>query len=205
MKNNVKLLTINNQIEEIINEAKTLESNYYDLIMNVHLAYRESALNLVHYLAFRSFDIDDLQEKLKYMGLPDLSNIEGHVMKSLLAIKTILNHLRGIEVIEKQKNVISIKKSEKLLRKNTRQIFGNKSKNRRTRIMVTLPADAASDYNFVNRLIKLGMNSARINCAHDEPEVWAIMIANIKRANIALQKNCKVMMDLGGPKLRTGS
>ena len=57
----------------------------------------------------------------------------------------------------------------------------------------------------VNRLIGLGMNSARINCAHDEPEVWAKMIANVDRANNASQKNCKVMMDLGGPKLRTGA
>ena len=49
------------------------------------------------------------------------------------------------------------------------------------------------------------MNSARINCAHDNPEVWTKMTENIKRANAALKKNCKIMMDLGGPKLRAGS
>ncbi|MCK5704070.1 MAG: hypothetical protein KAI29_23110, partial [Cyclobacteriaceae bacterium] len=134
----------------------------------------------------------------------DLASIEGHVMNSLLSIKTIINHLSGNPVIEKQKGVISINRSEKLLKKNTKQLFGYKSKKRRTRIMVTLPSTAAEDYNMVNRLIRLGMNSARINCAHDEPEVWAKMIENIVRANNTLQKNCKVMMDLGGPKLRTG-
>ncbi len=204
MKYQEKLIVINNQIEEIINKAKALEDNYDDLISNVHPSYRESALNLTHYLAFRSFDIDDLQDKLRYLGLPDLVNIEGHVMKSLLAIKTIINHLSGNDVIEKQKNIISIKKSEKLIRKNTKQLFGYKSKKRQTRIMVTLPSSAAEDYKLVYRLIKLGMNSARINCAHDKPEVWAKMIANISRAKDALKKNCKVMMDLGGPKLRTG-
>ena len=71
--------------------------------------------------------------------------------------------------------------------------------------MVTLPADAAEDYSMVNHLINLGMNSARINCAHDGPEVWEKMIQNIYRAKEALNKNCKVMMDLGGPKLRTGA
>jgi len=205
MKNQQKLQSINNQIEEIISKAKELELNNNDLISKVHPVYRESALNLTHYLAFRSFAIDELQDKLKYMGLPDLANIEGHVMKSLLAIKTIINHLIGNNVIEKQKGIISIKKSEKLLRKNTERLFGYKSKKRRTRIMVTLPSTAAEDYSMVNRLIGLGMNSARINCAHDEPEVWAKMIANVDRANNASQKNCKVMMDLGGPKLRTGA
>ncbi|MCK5702312.1 MAG: hypothetical protein KAI29_14205, partial [Cyclobacteriaceae bacterium] len=205
MKNLEKLLAINNEIEEIIEKAKNLENDFNNMLSKVHPSYNESALNLIHYLAFRSFDIADLQEKLRYMALPDVSNIEGHVMKSLLAIKTIINHLSGNYLIEKQKNIISIKKSEKLLRKNTKQLFGYKSKKRVTRIMVTLPSTAAEDYSMISRLIKLGMNSARINCAHDSPEVWAKMIENIKRANKALKKNCKVMMDLGGPKLRTGS
>lgn len=205
MKSKEKLIDINNQIDQIIRKAKELERNNQDLISKVHPIYRESALNLTHYLAFRSFDIDTLQDKLKYSGLPNLVNIEGHVMHSLLTIKTIINHLTGHNKIEKQKGIISIKRSEKLLKKNTKQLFGYKSKKRRTRIMVTLPATAANDYSMVNRLIGLGMNSARINCAHDGAEVWAKMIANIARANSTLKKKCKIMMDLGGPKLRTGS
>lgn len=204
MKNQAKLLIINDQIEEIIKKAKTLENNYDEMILKVHSSYRESALNLTHYLAFRSFDIDKLQDQLRYMGLPDLANIEGHVMKSLLSIKTIINHLCGNQKIEKRKNIISIKRSEKILRKNTKHLFGYKSKKRRTRIMVTIPFAAAEDYSLVNHLIGLGMNSARINCAHDNPEIWAKMIENINKAKNALKKNCKIMMDLGGPKLRTG-
>lgn len=205
MKNQEYLLNINNQIVQIINKAIELESDYNIMIENVHPTHRKSALNLIHYLAFRSFDIDKLQEQLIYMGLPDLANIEGHVMKSLHAIKTIINHLSGNNIIENRKGIISIKKSEKLIRKNTKQLFGYKSKKRRTRIMVTLPSTASEDYSLVNHLIGLGMNSARINCAHDDPEVWTKMIGNINRSNKALKKNCKIMMDLGGPKLRTGS
>ena len=200
-----KLLEINDQIEEIIISAKSIEKEYDHLILKAHPSYRESALNLTHYLAFRSFEIDKLQERLKYMGFPDLSNIEGHVMKSLLAIKRIINSFLGLPLIEKQKGIVSIKKSEKLLNKNTKKLFGYKSKNRHTRIMVTLPSTAAEDYSLINHLIDLGMNSARINCAHDDPEVWGKMIVNIKRAKEALKKNCKIMMDLSGPKLRTGS
>jgi pyruvate kinase len=199
-----KLAGLNDQLEAIILKANALEYDYGHLIAKVHPSYHECALNLTHYLAFRSFDIDDLQEELHFMGLPDLANIEGHVMKSLLAIKTIVNLFRGHPVIETQKGIISIKKSANLLNKNTRRLFGYKSKKRQTRIMVTLPATAAEDYLMVNHLVNLGMNSARINCAHDGPNSWAKMIQNIYRAKDTLGKNCKVIMDLGGPKLRTG-
>ena len=204
MTNREKLLEINKQIDEIINSAKSLEKKYDDLIQIAHPSYRESALNLVHYLAFRSFDIDKLQDRLRYMGFPDMANIEGHVMKSLLAIKRIINSFLGLPLVEKQKGIISIKKSEKLLNKNTKKLFGYKSKKRQTRIMVTLPATAADDYSLVNHLIDLGMNSARINCAHDDLEIWLKMIAQISRAKETLKKNCRIMMDLSGPKLRTG-
>lgn len=205
MKNQNKLKAVNDKIDEIISKAKAMELANHERIGLVHPVYHESAINLVHYLAFRSFEIDTLQTQLKYMGLPSLANIEGHVMYSLLAIKSVINSLLGLQKIEKYKGTISIKKSEKQLKKNTKLLFGNKSKKRRTRIMVTLPSSAADDYSMVNALIALGMNSARINCAHDDAAIWSGMIDNIKRANTSQQKNCKIMMDLGGPKLRTGA
>ncbi len=199
-----KLQHISRQIGEIIAKGREMEAKYRSLTDRVHPAYRKSALNLVHYLAFRSFDIDKLQNRLRYLGLPGLADAEAHVMSSLLSIQTIVNHLRGTPHTRQSTNVISIKKSEKLLKSNTKQLFGYKSKNRWTRIMVTLPTSAAEDYPMVNRLVRLGMNSARINCAHDDSEVWAQMIEHIKRSNKASKKRCKIMMDLAGPKLRTG-
>ena len=156
-------------------------------------------------MALRSHYIEDLQQELRLMGLPGLSNCEGHVMRSLLAIKTILNYLSGNPKNESHKGTLSIKKSGKIMNANTRALFGNKGKKRRTRIMVTIPNTAASDKTFVNRLIKLGMNSARINCAHDNTDTWSKMITNIREASVQKHKQVKVMMDLGGPKLRTGT
>ena len=95
-----KLLIISEKIEEIIGKATAMEREYADLLSKVNPTYNESALNLVHYLGFRSFDIDELQDQLRYLTLPDLSNIEGHVMKSLLAIKTTINYLLGIPINE---------------------------------------------------------------------------------------------------------
>lgn len=200
-----KLLALNQQINEIITKIKEIENNYSDNIGKVDPVYHKSALNLVHYLGFRSFDIDQIQDQLRDLGLPSLSNVEGHVMKSLLNINAILSHLLGNPVREKRKGIISIKKSKKILNRNTKLMFGYKSKKRRTRIMVTLPGSAGDDYMLVNHLMNIGMNSARINCAHDTPETWSKMISNIRKSSDKLSKNCKVMMDLGGPKLRTGS
>lgn len=200
-----KLQILHRQIEEIIGRVREMETLYANEIESVNPVYQKSALNLVHYLAFRSFEIDELQDQLREYALPSLSNIEAHVMKSLMSLSTILGHLTGKPENEKRKGIISVKKSRKILNTNTKLLFGYKSKKRRTRIMVTLPGTAADDYSFVNRLIGLGMNSARINCAHDDPETWSGMINNVKTASDKLLRNCKVMMDLGGPKLRTGS
>jgi len=67
-----------------------------------------------------------------------------------------------------------------------------------------LPSEAATDYNLVKQMLNKGMDCARINCAHDEPEVWLRMLKNIERASAETHKKCKVLMDLAGPKLRTG-
>ena len=191
-------------IRDIIQKAKELEKVHESMLEQVHPVFQKSAANLVHYLAFRSFNIDKLQSELENLGLPFLSTIESHVMRSLYNLENILHHLLGLEDVANPKGYISVKKSRQIMRKNNKLLFGYKSKQRRTRIMVTLPSSAADDRAFVRKLISLGMNCARINCAHDNPEKWERMIENIKWANIKLNKKCKIAMDLAGPKLRSG-
>jgi len=205
IKKEEKLISLKERVDEIINRIRVLEIEYADEISQVNPIYTKSALNLVHYLGFRSFDVDEIQDQLRDLGLPSLSNIEAHVMRSLQTISSLLGHLLGKPVPEKRKGIISVKKSRKILNRNTKLLFGYKSKKRRTRIMVTLPNTAAEDFNFVNRLVNLGMNSARVNCAHDDPTVWKKMIDKVHKASEKQLRSCKVMMDLGGPKLRTGS
>ncbi len=75
-------------------------------------------------------------------------------------------------------------------------------------IMVTLPSDAASDPELARALIDAGMTCARINTAHDGPEAWARMCDHVRRAAAARERegrgSCRILMDLAGPKLRTG-
>jgi len=199
-----KIDFIDNKIEVIIKKAEELEKKYIGKINKVDPIYKKSALNLVHYMALRSFDIEELQEKLKDSGLASLAHCENHVMKTFLSIKTIINALKENPKNETREDVISVNKSIEIFDRNTKIIFGIKPLKRRTRIMVTIPDEAADDYKFIYDLIKTGMNSARINCAHDDPVIWAKIIDNIKKASASLNKNCTIMMDISGPKIRTG-
>jgi pyruvate kinase len=104
---------LSEQIEAILQRAKAMEQEYALELSTVHPVYKKSALNLVHYLAFRSFDIIELQEELRNHGLPALDSIEPHVFNSLLSLKTILNYLKGEPVQENRKGIVSFKKSGK--------------------------------------------------------------------------------------------
>ncbi len=52
-------------------------------------------------------------------------------------------------------------------------------------------------------LLQNGMNIARINSAHDGPDEWQKMIANVRKAERATGQACKIYFDLAGPKIRT--
>jgi pyruvate kinase len=90
------------------------------------------------------------------------------------------------------------------LEQNTARLFGERPKKRRGHIIVTMPAEAADDYLMVHQLLKSGMNCMRINCAHDNPEIWSRMIETLRDAERATGQPCRILMDLGGPKLRLG-
>ena len=66
--------------------------------------------------------------------------------------------------------------------------------------MVTMPPEAAENYKLIYDLISRGMNVVRINCAHDNPDVWEKMIKKIRKAEKELNQNCKILMDIAGPK-----
>jgi pyruvate kinase len=70
--------------------------------------------------------------------------------------------------------------------------------------MVTMPSEAGTDYTLVHDLIRQGMDCMRINCAHDDEATWLRMIEHLKRAERSLGRSCRIVMDLAGPKLRTG-
>ncbi|MEL6668452.1 MAG: pyruvate kinase [Bacteroidota bacterium] len=192
------------QLDAILAKMHEDEVSLQPLLEELDESYHRSAQNLVHYMAFRSFDVRKMQKHLKNLGLTRFANSQAHIKASVLNIRYLL----GLVLAENEKEALrkhwSIKKGEKLLTRNTKNLLGYRSKGRRVRIMVTQPTEAAYNYELVKMMVQKGMNCARINCAHDSPEVWAKMIANIRRASAEFDRRVKISMDLAGPKIRTG-
>ena len=207
MKNRKKQRVENliSRLEELINQAGEWEKSYAEPLSNVHELYKNSAENLIHYRALRSDDIRELQKGLRNMALSRFARAQSHVMSSLRMNKAILESLLKSKPVKWPRGTLSIKKSNQRLKDNARDLLGYRSKGRRTRIMVTIPTEAASDEQLVEEMISNGMNCARINCAHDTPEIWLHMIENIRRASVKLKRTVKITMDLAGPKIRTGA
>ncbi|MEJ2238568.1 MAG: pyruvate kinase [Gemmatimonadales bacterium] len=192
------------ELESIRKAARKTEKKYATELAAIHPSFRKSATNLIHYLALRHQNLDSLQDDLERLGVSRLAKAESHVMASLVAVERALKAIAGSKERTSGKVGLSIKKGTKRLGANTTALLGKKLKGCKGRIMVTLPSEAADDKKWVAKLVASGMNSARINCAHDDVAAWKRMVSNIEAAKRKTGRNCKVCMDLGGPKLRTG-
>ncbi len=74
---------------------------------------------------------------------------------------------------------------------------------RRTKIICTI-GPATIDSDIVRRLVSLGMDVARLNFSHGDYEFHERACCNVRMAASKLNRNVAVMMDLQGPKMRTG-
>jgi pyruvate kinase len=167
--------------------------------------HRDSARNLIHYLSLRSVDLRELQDQLAWLGLSSLGRSESHVMANLDKVLGLLHRLTGQAWQDKSgEEPVGSVSSRQLLKKHTTHLLGHAPIDRPVRIMVTLPSEAATDYGVIRDLVDAGMDIARINCAHDGATEWRTMAANVRRAAKAAQRKVKILMDLGGPKIRTG-
>ena len=165
----------------------------------------KSSVNLAHYLALRELDLRPLQEKLAQAGLSSLGRAESHVLATLQAVVNMLSLALG-----KQHHLHcrlphpAFQEGFAILSRNTDLLFGPGSHQHDTRIMVTLPSEAASNPQLVHDLIGEGMDCVRINCAHDSPDIWAHMIQHVRQAATLHRRECRILMDLAGHKVRTG-
>ncbi|NLI61888.1 MAG: hypothetical protein GX362_00540 [Methanosarcinaceae archaeon] len=165
--------------------------------------FENSAKNLSFYLALRRRDLREIQSELSVWGLSSLGRLESRTMSTIDSVISSLGKITNTDVspIEYPPKK-SFTAGRRQLEKNAELLFGKRPENRNTSIMVTMPQEAAKDYKFVADLMKNGMNVARINCAHDDTEVWEKIIKNIRKAEKELDRTCKVLMDISGPKAR---
>lgn len=201
--NKLQIKKLLQQLDQLLEDARELENRFLPQVEASHPAYRNSTRNLLHYLALRHRDNRQLQQQLAQLGLSSLGRSESHVLANLLAVRSQLA-LWLEEDCQDRPAPGPFLREPSPLSLHTEALLGPATPHRDSRIMVTFSTDLASDYDLVRRMMLAGMNCARINCAHDDERVWAAMIAHIKKAEKELGLTCKILMDLMGPKLRTG-
>ena len=202
-----------NVFKDLISQVESLRLSIEQKADGGHALLQElppdrhpSALNLLHYLAMRSQDIRPLQDKLARLGLSSLGRAEAHVMATINAVLHNLYLVSGQKIVEPASGDVfsAFASGADQLELNTVRLLGQHPQNRREHIIVTMSSDAAEDYLMVHTLLTSGMNCMRINCVHDGPETWTRMIEHLRNAEQATGLSCRVLMDLGGPKLRLG-
>ena len=203
-----RLLGLLAVLTRIRSDLLQLERQLAGVVDEAHPSYRASARNLLHYMALRRHDVRTLQEDLAEMGLSSLGRTESHVAGGIDAVLEILRALAQVSDAphaDAGTPPLDYRAGKALLHAHTESLLGARPSTRGVRIMVTMPSEAASDYGLVRALVAGGMDCMRINCAHDDARSWAAMVANLERATREVGKPCRVLMDLPGPKLRTGA
>lgn len=182
------------------------EEDYFkEEILSVHTHYKASALNLVHYLALRATETRALQDKLTAAGFSSFRNSEGHVLSTIQKVLHNLARANNVTFEPVASKAPDYFEKNALLEGHTTRLLGTRTKTYPSAIMVTLPTEAALDEKMIAEYLNAGMDIARINCSHDNVEVWQSMAQLVRRVALNLNKHCNVHFDLGGPKIRTQS
>ena len=195
---------IRTELQDIHDRALALEGKYGAELDRVHPEFRDGARNLVHYLALRESDTRRLRSSLRRLGLYSLAHAERDVFGSLSAVEHALGRLMGDLAADPDALTDALRAGIPTDELHKLAILGPSPAGRDVSIMVTLPTEVADSKVLTDEMIAAGMNLARINCARDDAAAWERMIANVRRSAADAGTECRIVMDLAGPKLRTG-
>lgn len=195
------LLDIQRELQRMLDQLLKAEAAAGEQIAAVAPECADSARNLVHYLALRSHDLRGLQNRLAELGLSSLGRCEANVRASIEAVMQMVAMALGAAT--EPCGAAVVRNGDERLREHAERLLGPAPLERETRIMVTMPDTAAHNERFVADLVHGGMDLMRINCAHDDADDWKAMIRALRRAEAGNGRVCRLLMDLGGPKLRT--
>ena len=188
--------------KELISLEKSMEAKVADksgLFSNLHNDQKEAAKNLIEYLVVRNRDLRNLQDNLHVNGLSSLASSESHIRRQ---VQSILERL-GENYQADQLDACDFSFSKKKIEEKSHLLFGNKTIPSIPSLMVTFDSGFADSYALIKSLLENGMNVARINCAHDDEATWSKMISKLRKASKRTGIDCKIYMDLAGPKIRT--
>lgn len=182
-----------------------------DDLASIPTDLRASADNLLHYLAVRGVDLRVEQLALAERGLSSLGRAEAHVLATVDAVirrlaAELAGTANGSAALPDDLGAVgpTARQGRRALDEHAQAALGPPPEGARTRVMVTLPTEAASDPTVVDRFVEAGMAVARINAAHDDPDVWIAMAEQVRRSAQEHGRVVRIMVDLPGPKMRTG-
>jgi pyruvate kinase len=169
-------------------------------------AFLGSALNLACYLALRRRDLRPFQEALIPWGLSSLGRSESHVLANLDAVIALLGAVveRDLKLVDSRPPLRAFQRGPRCLERNAEEALGRRPAPRSVRILVTLPDEVADDPGLLREILRRGTDAVRINCAHGTPAEWERMIGHLHDAERKAGRPCRLLMDLAGPKARTG-
>ena len=199
------LSTVSALRDDILAESEELYNSWQSRIERSEFV--PSAQNLAAYLALRRRDLRALQASLMRWGLSSLGRSESRVIATLDAVVASLGSICAAT----RTDVLDYPDEQRMfagtntIAQAAGAIFGRSTSAREARIMVTLPTEAGEEPLFLRTLLQQGIECVRINCAHDDPDVWTAMLTNLRDAEQAVGRAepVRVLMDLGGPKVRT--
>ena len=202
---NEPLAALVRRLELLHARIMRFEALHADRLRLIPERRRSSARNLLHYVSLRQQDLRSLQEALLRHGLSSIGRCEANVHATIAAVIDVLCHLTDCDPPPKTTPVeVDFTAGRALLERSTLELFGHRPTQGGAHIMVTMPSEAAHDRTLVADLLTHGMDCMRINCAHDDPTAWSRMIDSLGRAREKQGRSCRILMDLAGPKLRTG-
>jgi pyruvate kinase len=176
-------------------------TEYGYILDEVHPSNRYSAENLLNYLVLRREDRRQLQDELTASGLSSLRWAESHVRENLNKVISWLNP----ELNKDEPRLLDAQAAGDLIRERNCHLFNSTETCPERFIMVTLDAKAKRTAEQYSELLKAGMNCARINTGHDNPEEWDRMISEVRKASELTERNCSIFFDLAGPKIRVSA
>src|ERR1035441_61502 len=136
-------------LEKLCEEMRQRHLEAAEIFERVHPCHRLSAANLLDYLTLRRHDLRDLQDALAELGLSSLGRAEEHVITSLERVLDNLHLLAGDGDRRRTEAAVSYKEGRRILESNTLALLGPNRPERSTRILVTMPSEAADDFDLV--------------------------------------------------------
>jgi len=200
-------------LEEIYDELKQLEAHvvktaevYSSWIKYVDPRYAASARNLLRYVALRQKDLRKLQIALGIYGLT-LSQCERYVLRNIREVLARVESTLIKPTLADERETISWDDAKHLLHEHSRAVFGlplsmAPASEPHQAIMVT--ADELMTQIHARELMLVGASILRINAAHGSEKTWMETVGHWRKASAETGKKTSILLDVAGPKLRTG-